>query len=73
MERASPVGRDEGFTRDPGVNRSCNAWYTFSYMASGRARLAEIPSVFRLLPSCCLPGKPFHFILNSLYKVAPSM
>ena len=40
------------FTRDPGVNRSYNVLYTFDYMASGLARLAEIPSAaYRASPA----------------------
>ena len=42
----------KAFTRDPGVNRSCNVLYTFDYMASGLARLTEIPSAaYRASPA----------------------
>ena len=40
------------FTRDPGVNRGYNVLYTFDYVASGLARLAEIPSAaYRASPA----------------------
>ena len=44
IDWASPVNRDEYFYPDSGVNRTYYVLYPFDYMASGLARLAEIPS-----------------------------